>query len=270
MATYAVGDIQGCLQPLLDLLDTVNFHPKKDRLWVVGDMVNRGPNSLDTLRYLKSLGSSVQAVLGNHDFHLLAVSQGMKKLGASDTLDDILLAHDCDTLLHWLRQWPLVHYDAALKITMAHAGIAPMWGRDQAIALSEEVSSTLKDDASYRPFLTHLYGNEPHRWHDALSGYERLRCIINYCTRMRFCDDHGGLELTNKNPPSRSPPHCHPWFLHPKRAMAQETIIFGHWAALEGQTGIDHAIALDTGCVWGNYMTLMRLEDRKRFIRQAV
>lgn len=266
MTTYAAGDIQGCLQPLLDLLERVAFNPKKDRLWVVGDLVNRGPDSLDTLRFLRSLGSSVQAVLGNHDLHLLAVAQGVKKASRGDTLDAILTAHDREPLLQWLRQWPLVHYDPSLNITMSHAGIAPMWSRDQALSLSDEVSVALRDDKTFPVFMEHLYGNDPILWQDSLTGFDRLRCITNYCTRMRYCGEDGRLELTNKNPPSRPPTDCHPWFLHPHRQMAKETVIFGHWAALEGVTGIDNAIALDTGCVWGNHMTLMRLEDKTRFI----
>lgn len=267
MTIYAVGDIQGCLQPLLYLLKKVEFNPKKDKLWAVGDLVNRGSESLETLRFLRELGTAVQVVLGNHDLHLLAVAQGIRPCNDSDTFQSLLSAPDLPELLHWLRQWPLVHHDPRIDITMVHAGIAPSWSLDHALAHSDEVTRALKDDRRLPRLLRNINENQPCLWHNKLNGVERLQTIISYCTHMRFCDSHGGMEFSYTGSTQKPYPSGYqPWFMVSPRAMEKQTIIFGHWAALHGETGQDNAIALDTGYVWGKYLTLMRLSDRKRFI----
>lgn len=262
MATYAVGDIQGCLKPLKRLLERAKFDPATDKLWVAGDMVNRGPESLETLRFLYNLGPSVTAVLGNHDLHLLAVAYDFRLPGNGDTVDDILKAPDRDILIQWLRQWPLVHHDATLGFTMVHAGIPPQWTIGEALLYSAEVESVLQSDA-IEDFLINMYGDWPDKWKDELTGYDRLRVITNYFTRMRFCKPGGKLELVSKQTATEHPPGFAPWFAHPKRKTANDPIVFGHWAALEGKVKAANVYALDTGCVWGGRLSMLRLEDKK-------
>ena len=264
MTSYAVGDIQGCLQPLLCLLDDVNFTPEKDRLWIAGDLVNRGPQSLETLRFLKSLGSSTSIILGNHDLHLMAIARGHQYPRPKDTLDDILDAPDCYELIDWLRQQKIMHYDDVLGYAMVHAGIPPQWGLKKALRRAGEVETMLRSD-NIDDFLQDMYGNLPDQWHKELSGTERLRVITNYFTRMRFCSKDGVLELKSKSGIDTAPTGFKPWFAHEHRKMAQHKIIFGHWAALEGKVDTPNVFALDTGCVWGGTLTMMRLEDGKRF-----
>ena len=266
MATYVVGDLQGWLTPLEKLLASVKFNLDKDKLWVVGDMVNRGPESLESLRYLYYLRDNLEVVLGNHDLHLLAVAAGYKKASSSDTLSEILSAPDRDVLLDWVRQQKLIHHDKALGYTMVHAGIPPQWSVKKAIKRAQEVESVLRSDQVLE-YLSHLYGNEPSQWHKKLKGYDRLRVITNYFTRMRFCTQEGELELSTKLPASaKVAEDLLPWFAHKKRRAADEKIVFGHWAALEGVTKTKNVFALDTGYVWGGALTLMRLEDKKRFV----
>jgi len=269
MATYAVGDLQGCLQPLQCLLEEVGFEPSKDRLWLVGDLINRGPASLACLRFIYQMRSSIHCVLGNHDLHLLAVARGHRQPSRSDTLDEILSAPDANELLHWLRQQPLLYRDTELGYTMVHAGIAPQWTLEQACQYADEISRVLRgpqcDD-----FLAAMYGNHPTNWRDDLSGTERWRCITNYFTRMRFCRADGELDLENKggveiHAEKLTAEDLAPWFLHPERKTRCDPIIFGHWAALEGNANHEHVFALDTGCVWGGAMTMMRLEDQQLF-----
>ncbi len=262
MATYAVGDIQGCLKPLKRLMDCVNFDPAVDTLWVAGDMVNRGPESLATLRFLHSLGDSVVAVLGNHDLHLLAVAFDFRPPGRNDTFHDILEAPDKDTLIEWLRHQKLVHYDADLGFTMVHAGIPPQWTLCEALIYSEEVEAVLQSSA-ITDFLVNMYGDLPDKWNSKLKGNDRLRVITNYFTRMRFCKPGGRLELASKQAATNHPPGFLPWFAHPKRKTAKDRIVFGHWAALEGKVKTDNVYALDTGCVWGGRLSMLRLEDKK-------
>ncbi|GLS25626.1 symmetrical bis(5'-nucleosyl)-tetraphosphatase [Marinibactrum halimedae] len=266
MATYVVGDLQGCLSPLLALLESVNFNEKHDELWVTGDIVNRGPQSLQTLQFLYRLRHCVTAVLGNHDLHLLAVAAGVKQASRSDTLDNILVAHDREELLRWLRQLPLVHHCPDRAITMVHAGLPPQWSLSTALSLSAEIEKVLKDESSALTFYQNMYGNTPNRWDPTLEGFERLRLITNYCTRMRFCASDGTLELTAKGSPINPPEGYQPWYAHDNRMTQDDTLLFGHWAALEGKTGVKNAIGLDTGCVWGGCLTLLRLEDRQRFV----
>lgn len=264
MATYAVGDLQGCLQPLKCLLERVDFDPQRDSLWVAGDLVNRGPESLECLRFLYSMRNSLQVVLGNHDLHLLAVARGHKDPHTSDTLDDIILAPDSKKLLNWLSQHPLVYRDKELGYTMVHAGIPPQWSVKKARQYSKEVEAVLQSD-HIDDFLSDMYGNQPDLWDEQLNGMKRLRCITNYFTRMRFCSSEGRLELKCKNNPQNPPAGFAPWFSHKKRAAKKDNIIFGHWAALEGKTEEKHVFALDTGCVWGGALSMMRLDDQAFF-----
>lgn len=262
MSTYVVGDLQGCLSPLKDLLAQVSFNPKHDVLWCTGDLINRGPESLEALRFVYHLGDACLAVLGNHDLHLLAVAHGFASCKKGDTLDDILAANDRDELLEWLRHRPLLHHQQGY--TLVHAGIAPMWSLEQAQSYANEVESVLQSD-KFECFLANMYGNEPNLWQDDLQGYERLRLITNYFTRMRFCHQNGALDFACKKGLEQNNPNLIPWFNIANRPMQNQTIIFGHWAALQANSGNDNAIALDSGCIWGNCMTLLRLEDGKRF-----
>jgi len=260
MTTYAVGDIQGCLKPLQCLLEQVNFEPSRDRLWLCGDLVNRGPESLATLRFLYSIRDSVTAVLGNHDLHLLAVAWSGDKLKNKDTLQEILDAPDRDELLEWMRHFPLLHYDADLNFAMSHAGIPPVWTLDQALDLSRELEAVLQGP-QLSEYLNHMYGNKPDRWNDALEGPARWRLVTNYFTRMRFCSADGRLELKCKLGPDSPPEGFAAWFRHPSPALQRTRLIFGHWASLEGKSNTPGLFALDTGCVWGRELTLLNLED---------
>lgn len=265
MAIYAIGDVQGCYQPLQCLLEKIQFNPIHDTLWFVGDLVNRGPDSLAVLRFIKSLGGAAITVLGNHDLHLLAIANGKQKLKKKDTLSDILCASDRDELLDWLRHQPLLHYDEKVDHVLVHAGIPPQWDLQCALHLAREVEQVLQSDHNYPRYLAAMYGNEPNLWSDQLVGEERLRAITNYFTRMRFCDPRGKLELLCKHSPSHAPTGYAPWFSHPQRKTAHHKIIFGHWATLEGKADATNVFALDTGCVWGKYLTAMRLSDHKTF-----
>lgn len=263
MAVYAVGDLQGCLDPLQQLLDEVSFDPAVDRLWLVGDLVNRGPKSLETLRFLYSIRQSLVVCLGNHDLHLLATAWHPERLKRKDTLREILDAPDAAELLGWLRQQKLMHHDAELNTCMVHAGIAPQWSLQQALALAAEVEQVLQDEQQISDFLAQMYGNEPSIWQDELSGMPRLRAITNYFTRMRFCRADGELNLDNKLGPKHAPEGFAPWFSHQGKVLAHQRVIFGHWAALKGRTNHANAIGLDTGCVWGGKMTLFNLHTNQ-------
>ncbi|MQA57301.1 symmetrical bis(5'-nucleosyl)-tetraphosphatase [Pseudomonas piscis] len=264
MATYAVGDLQGCLEPLQCLLEQVDFAPTRDRLWLVGDLVNRGPQSLETLRYLYSIRESLVCVLGNHDLHLLAAWRNIERLKKSDTLREILQAPDCEELLQWLRQQQLMHYDETRNVAMVHAGIAPQWSLKKALKYAAEVEQALRDDNLFEPFLDGMYGNDPAKWDSELKGVTRLRVITNYFTRMRFCTSDGKLDLKTKEGLDTAPAGYAPWFSHKERKTRELKIIFGHWAALEGQCNEPGVFALDSGCVWGGSMTLMNLDTGLR------
>ena len=268
MATYAVGDVQGCLEPLKCLLDRVNFDPSQDVLWLVGDLVNRGPQSLETLRFLYAMRDSVVSVLGNHDLHLLAIANHTARLKKKDTLRPVLNAPDCADLLFWLRQLPLMHYDAERKISMVHAGTPPQWSIQDALSRAEEMHLVLRDDSLFLPYLDGMYGDHPTVWNEQLHGIERLRVITNYFTRMRFCTADGELDLNAKEGITSAPKGFAPWFSHPQRLTRDDTILFGHWAALEGRCPAPNTIALDTGCVWGGKMSLYNI-DTQHFERCA-
>ena len=264
MATYAVGDLQGCLEPLKQLLQRVAFDPARDKLWLVGDLVNRGPQSLETLRYLYAMRNSVVCVLGNHDLHLLAVAYNAERLKKADTLREILEAPERDDLLDWLRNMPLVHHDAERDVTLVHAGIPPQWSIEKSLQRAAEVEEALRDDQRLPLFLEGMYGNEPAKWDKKLHGIDRLRVITNYFTRMRFCTPDGKLDLKSKEGLDTAPEGYAPWFSYPARKAAGRKIIFGHWAALEGQCDVPGLYALDTGCVWGGSMTLLNVDSGER------
>ncbi|MGC2166994.1 MAG: symmetrical bis(5'-nucleosyl)-tetraphosphatase [Gallionella sp.] len=261
MATYAVGDIQGCHTELVHLLDKLKFRPAQDQLWLVGDLVNRGPDSLQVLRLVKSMGDSVVTVLGNHDLHLLAVIAGVADLHSSDTLDEILNAPDCDELLNWLRHQPLLHANGSH--VLVHAGLLPQWGVAKAVSLAGEAEAALRGP-DYVEFLASMYGNKPRGWDDELDGYDRLRVIVNAFTRLRICTSKGEMDFKFKSELKNIPDGYLPWFEVPNRASKKETIIVGHWSAL-GLRVEPRLIALDTGCLWGGRLTAIRLEDRQLF-----
>jgi bis(5'-nucleosyl)-tetraphosphatase (symmetrical) len=264
MATYAIGDLQGCFDPLRRLLDYISFDPASDRIWFVGDLVNRGPASLEVLRFVHSLGAAATVVLGNHDLHLVMQSAGYGKANKEDTLQEILAAPDCADLLAWLRARPLVHVEGAWA--MVHAGLLPQWSVARAQALSDEVSAALVAPG-YRDFLANMWGSEPAAWSENLQGWDRLRVIVNAMTRMRYVTAEGAMEFRApgaKAPPGQGPAGCLPWFAVPGRASADHTLICGHWSGLGflDQPGL---LALDTGCLWGGSLTAVRLEDRRIF-----
>ena len=260
MTTYAVGDVQGCYDELRTLLDTIGFDPGADTLWFVGDLVNRGPGSLDTLRFVKSLGESAVTVLGNHDLHLLVVAGGVRKPHRGDTLGDILDAPDRDELLHWLRTRKLMHVENG--VAMVHAGLLPQWTIERAAGLAREVEAALGSDDP--GLLRNMYGNTPDAWDDALTGYDRLRVIINAMTRLRLCDARGRMEFSHKTAVEDAPAGYMPWFEVPGRRSAGTPIVCGHWAAL-GVVLAPDLLSIDSGCVWGRELSALRLEDRRLF-----
>ena len=264
MATYAIGDIQGCFKAFCCVLEQARFDPEHDTLWIASDLVNRGPDSLSTLRYIKDLGHHAKIVLGNHDLHMLAVAYGIKRAHRGDTLDDVLAAEDAEELFDWLRQQPLLYYCPERNYALVHAGLAPQWSIEQALRLSQEVETALKGP-DFKHDLHHMYGDEPDHWSDDLQGWERLRVITNHLTRMRLCDASDHLDLRHKHDLSDVRDGFRPWFAHPHRKTRHINILFGHWAALEGESNEDKVFALDTGCVWGGRLTMMRLEDHRLF-----
>jgi bis(5'-nucleosyl)-tetraphosphatase (symmetrical) len=277
MARWAVGDIQGCCEEFEALLTRIGFCADRDRLWLVGDLVNRGPLSLQVLRRVRSLGDSAVCVLGNHDLHLLAVALAGAKLRRSDTLAQILKAPDRDVLLEWLLQRPLAHFEPATgagaggnggsgagapgDITgdlLVHAGVVPQWSVAQTLSLAGEVGHALRADA--RALLSQMYGDQPDRWRADLSGIKRLRVAVNVLTRLRFCTRKGRIDLKHKGTPESAPAPLMPWFLAPDRASREARIVFGHWSAL-GFYRAGGVLGLDTGCVWGGALTAINLDD---------
>ncbi|MEM7408216.1 MAG: symmetrical bis(5'-nucleosyl)-tetraphosphatase [Pseudomonadota bacterium] len=264
MATYAVGDLQGCLRPLLTLLDTVGFGPD-DRLWLVGDLINRGPESLQTLRFVRDLGDACVTVLGNHDLHLLAIACGAAQARRGDTLADILAARDRAELLEWLRFRPLLHH--ADGWTMVHAGLPPQWDLATARAAAAELEAVLRGPDS-AAFFASMYGDGPALWSPTLRGAARLRYITNAFTRMRYVTPAGALTLREKGPPASEAPYLSPWFAHPARRSVGHRIVFGHWATLQLDAPVEPGFGvypLDDGCVWGRQLSAIRLEDQTPF-----
>lgn len=261
MALYAIGDLQGCIDPLRRILDAIRFDPAEDRLWFVGDLVNRGPDSLACLRFVRSLGDRAVSVLGNHDFHLLCSAEGLVHARPRDALGDVLQAPDREELLEWLRHRPLMHVDG--EFAMVHAGLVPEWTVPRARELAAEVEAALQG-AGWRGFLAELYGNEPDRWRDDLAGVDRLRAIVNAMARLRVCTRDGRMDLKFHGEPGEKIGKRVPWFRMPGRASATHTIVCGHWSAL-GLHLADGVIAIDTGCVWGDCLTAIRLGDRRLY-----
>lgn len=257
MTVYAIGDVQGCLDALKALVARLAFDPGRDRLWFTGDLVNRGPDSLGTLRYVKSLGNAAVTVLGNHDLHLLAIAYGHGREKRLDTLHDVLTAPDRDALLDWLRTRPLLHHDPDLGYTLVHAGLLPQWDLALAQSLACEVEALLRGNDPAALFA-HMYGDRPDRWEESLSGWERARLIINAFTRLRYCDPAGRLDPRPKGAPGTQPDGLLPWFAVSGRRSANLRVVFGHWSTL-GAVARDGIVSLDSGCVWGESLTAARL-----------
>lgn len=270
MATYAIGDIQGCFDEFQKLLELISFS-EADKLLIAGDLVNRGPKSLETLRFIKDLGDQASVVLGNHDLHLLAVHYGATAPKRADTLHDIIEAPDRNELMDWLRKQKLVLFNKEHNSVLVHAGIPPCWTIKKARKRAKEVETVLKSTLA-REYFNHMYGNKPDCWSGKHEGWDRLRLITNYLTRMRFCTPDGKLDFNAKGTLESQPPGYLPWFKLTRKDPAEETtqILFGHWAALEGAVEEDNIVALDTGCVWGNKLTAIRLEDKQIFSVPAI
>jgi bis(5'-nucleosyl)-tetraphosphatase (symmetrical) len=268
VAIYVVGDIQGCYDQLRRLLDKAAFDPARDQLWTVGDLVNRGPKSLATLRFLRSLGAAFASVQGNHDLHFLATASGAYTGGKIKTLRPLLDAPDCMELFEWVRQMPLARIETVpsqrgpVQYLIVHAGVLPQWNFGQALAYGAEVEAVLRS-TEHRRFLAGMYGDKPDTWEDTLTGMERLRVITNVLTRLRFCTPEGRLDFAAKEGVNTAPPGFRPWYEFQTLQSGQQ-ILFGHWAALEGRTGNAAIHALDTGCVWGHCLTVLRLDDGER------
>jgi bis(5'-nucleosyl)-tetraphosphatase (symmetrical) len=258
MARWAVGDVQGCCEELQQLLARIHFSIDRDRLWLVGDLVNRGPESLGALRLVRSLGANAVSVLGNHDLHLLAVALVGEKLRKSDTLDEIMAAPDRDALLEWLLSLPLAHFESDYEDLLLHAGVVPQWTVPQTLQLAAEVQRSLREHP--RALLSSMYGDQPDQWQAALTGVDRLRFTINVLTRLRFCTADGRVDFKQKGKPESAPRPWLPWFKVPGRASCDHRIVFGHWSAL-GLFSAPGVLALDTGCVWGGALTAVNLDD---------
>ncbi len=260
MATLVVGDIQGCFDELLAIIAQAEFEPSTDALWIVGDIVNRGPRSLDALRWLYELRESVVAVLGNHDLHLLAIAYGGHRPGRRDTFDEILDAPDAQELLQWLRSLPLMHYEPAGRWLMVHAGIPHIWSLKQAASLAQEVQNAIQGP-DFVTYFECMYGDDPDIWSEDLRGMDRLRIITNYFTRMRLIDHEGRLNLSHKEGPEGAPEGFVPWYTRRHPDIEDVNVLFGHWAWINGETGMPRTFALDTGCVWGRALTAYRMDD---------
>jgi len=265
MATYAIGDIQGCYTQLRELLDKIGYRDDKDKLWFAGDIVNRGPESLKTLRFIKSLGENAITVLGNHDLHLLAIANGRGKQNRKDTLDDILKASDSDILLDWLIHRPLMHYEEKYNTCMVHAGLYPGWSTQHALDLAHEVETVLQGKKSHE-FFQHMYGDKPGKWSEFLRGWDRLRFITNAFTRMRYIKPNMKLCLNEKGAPGKQKPGVIPWFDFTS-VNPDLNIVFGHWSTLK-DPGLAHLYPLDTGCLWGGRLTALKINHKmSKYIR---
>lgn len=267
MTTYVIGDLQGCFDELQALLTHIHYQPDDDHLWFVGDIVNRGPKSLECLRFVKQLSvqGKAQMVLGNHDLHLLAAYSGFKKfLSKSDTIEEILDAPDCDELMDWLRVQPLMVTHPKQKYVMVHAGIPPQWSITEAQDYANEVQTQLKRSDWQEYIVQHLFGSQPNSWHSSLTGYDRLRYIVNAFARMRYCNAHGQLEFKLKNAPKETHSEYQPWFMFDNRQNTDYEIFFGHWSTL-GAIDAYNVHATDTGCLWGGQMTAYEIGSNRRY-----
>ncbi|WP_457913486.1 bis(5'-nucleosyl)-tetraphosphatase (symmetrical) ApaH [Candidatus Gillettellia adelgis] len=268
MSTYLIGDVHGCFNELQALLAQVSFNAKCDQLWLTGDLVARGPNSLEVLRFVRSLGPAVRLVLGNHDLHLLAIYVGVRRITHKDRMSVLLEAPDIDELINWLRCQPMLQVDDELKIIMTHAGIPPQWKIQDAKICSHEIESCLCSDNKLL-FLKDIYSDKSNHWTPELNGFARLHFSINALTRMRYCAPNGQLDMIYKDAPGTAPAPLQPWFSLPRLVDSRYTLIFGHWASLNGQGTPKNVIGLDTGCCWGGALTMLRWEDRRYFIQPA-
>lgn len=263
MAVYAIGDVQGCFDELQALLDHIHFDHTEDTLWFCGDLVNRGNKSLETLRFVYSLGERAVTVLGNHDLHLIATANGYRLNKGKDTLAAVLAADDCEELVDWLRHRPLLHHNAELGFTLVHAGLPPQWSLPLAQACAQEAESMLRGP-KHRKFLAKMYGNKPDHWDPVLTGHDRTRFIINCFTRLRYCRADGRLDFNSKGPPGTQPKGYLPWFAVPGRKSGDMRIVFGHWSTL-GKRDDPGIYPLDHGCLWGGELTALELGPQPRF-----
>ncbi|MEG0278242.1 MAG: bis(5'-nucleosyl)-tetraphosphatase (symmetrical) ApaH [Morganella sp. (in: enterobacteria)] len=268
MATYLIGDVHGCYRELRALLDQASFDPQTDTLWLTGDLVARGPDSLSVLRYVKSLGDSVKLVLGNHDLHLLGIYAGISRNKPRDHLNTLLSAPDLDELINWLRRQPLLQIDHDKKLVMAHAGITPQWDLETAAMCAREVEAVLSSD-TYPLFINAMYGDLPNDWSPSLTGLARLRFSTNAMTRMRYCFPDGQLDMVCKDKLDQISAPLKPWFALPSKLPEDYSVAFGHWASLEGKGAPRNVYALDTGCCWGGQLTMLRWEDRCYFWQES-
>ncbi len=265
MATYVIGDIQGCHETLMRLVQRNRYDPQLDRLWFVGDLVNRGPQSLEVLRWVRDLGETATVVLGNHDLHLLALADGLRDSKPLDTLQQVLDAPDCDELLHWLRHRPLLHREP--PYLLVHAGLMPSWTEQEAEQMARRVEYALRGNEAAE-LLRWFQKDDAVVWRDDLKSVEHLRVSLAVLTRLRTCTGDGRLCLEYTGPPAEAPAGCHPWFSLPGRRSADTVVLFGHWSTL-GLLQTPGAIGLDTGCLWGGTLSAMRLEDRYVFQEPA-
>lgn len=269
MAVYAIGDVQGCYDQLRQLLDLIRFNPKKDRLWFAGDLVNRGPDSLKVLRFVKGLGASAITVLGNHDLHLLALSENVDKhKDPKHTLDQILNAPDREELLHWLRHRPLIHHSKKRNFSLIHAGLPPQWDIPTALECAAELESVLRGDG-FHHYCQQMYGDLPDRWDPNLEGMERMRFITNSFTRLRYCTADGSLSLKESGAPGGQDPSLTPWYDMPLRANGNSRILFGHWSTL-GYGRHNNSWSLDSGCLWGGSLTALRIRKKREPVLHQV
>ncbi len=262
MAIYAIGDVQGCYDQLRRLLDKLDFEAKRDELWFVGDLVNRGPKSLETLRFIKSLGDSAVTVLGNHDLHLIATFLNQRKTRRKDTLSQVLEASDCEELIDWLRKRPIFHHNK--DFCMLHAGLPPQWGFDTTQKMAAKVEKIFRG-SDYGYFFKTMYGDKPDIWSKDLANMEKARFIVNCFTRMRYCDRHGRLDFHQKGEPGSQHPHLMPWYAVPGRKSINMKIVFGHWSTLGFFHGYN-CYAIDTGCLWGGELTALKLGNHPKKI----
>jgi len=276
VANYVIGDVQGCFAELSGLLDVINFDESEDKLWFVGDLVNRGPDSVNTLKFVYKIKKNCQIVLGNHDIHFLAVAEGLRKPSKDDTLRELLLDEELNLLKEWLRKQPLLYLEKVdceqglTTFLMSHAGIPPHWSLEQALKASKEIKNTLSCDKLYEEYLNSIWGNLPNKPEESLNRLDRLRLNTNYLTRMRFCKANGELDLEMhekfKFKKKEIPSSFRPWFLHSLRVLEEKIhIVFGHWADIAGKTGVSNVTSVDTGCVWGYKLSAFRLEDKRLF-----
>jgi len=264
MTTYAIGDVQGCYDALRQLLDKIKFNPQQDQLWFAGDLINRGPQSLETLRFIIELGDSARSVLGNHECHFLAVARGHKKAHRMDTFSDIINAEDSDHLIQWVRNQPFFYEDKSLGYSMLHAGVPPQWSISDTRQYARELETVIQGD-NVDSFLASMYGNEPNQWFCALAGNDRLRFIINAFTRLRFCDKQGRLNLIEKGDIGTQADDLIPWFNAPNRKTLDHKIVFGHWSTL-GIHQQNNVTCLDGGCLWGGSLAAIKLDGSDEII----